>query len=122
MFLAREPQQNDSLDTAAHNIKAVQRLELTFTMATIALVKDAILALKDRTGSSSIAISKYIENEKKVGALQRQETPKRGRRSRRGDFLAQVVGMPQRSRLVSRSFRDGFGYFYLQSIKIVFDH
>lgn len=35
-------------------------------MATIALVKDAITALKDRTGSSSVAISKYIETEKKV--------------------------------------------------------
>ena len=91
-------------------------------MATIALVKDAILALKDRTGSSSIAISKYIENEKKVGAFKRQETPRGGRRSRGGDFLAQVVGMPQRSSPVSRSFRDGLDYFHFQSIKIVFGH
>lgn len=36
-------------------------------MSTISLVKDAILALKDRTGSSSIAINKWIETEKKVG-------------------------------------------------------
>ncbi|GKY94440.1 hypothetical protein MPSEU_000409800 [Mayamaea pseudoterrestris] len=35
-------------------------------MATIQLVKEAILALKDRTGSSNFAISKYIEMEKKV--------------------------------------------------------
>ena len=38
-------------------------------MATISLIKEAILALKDRTGSSVIAINKYIETEKKVGAL-----------------------------------------------------
>ena len=36
------------------------------TMATIALINEAILALKDRTGSSVIAINKYIESEKKV--------------------------------------------------------
>lgn len=35
-------------------------------MATIALVSEAILALKDRTGSSVIAINKWIESEKKV--------------------------------------------------------
>ena len=38
-------------------------------MSTIALIKEAILALKDRTGSSVIAINKWIETEKKVGAL-----------------------------------------------------
>ena len=35
-------------------------------MATILLVKESILALKDRTGSSVIAINKWIEAEKKV--------------------------------------------------------
>jgi linker histone H1 and H5 family len=35
-------------------------------MATISLIKEAIAALKDRTGSSVPAISKWIEGEKKV--------------------------------------------------------
>ncbi len=35
-------------------------------MATILLVKEAITALKDRTGSSVPAIMKWIESEKKV--------------------------------------------------------
>jgi linker histone H1 and H5 family len=35
-------------------------------MATIALIKEAIAVLKDRTGSSAMAINKYIETEKKV--------------------------------------------------------
>ena len=35
-------------------------------MATLTLVKEAIVALKDRTGSSTIAINKWIETEKKV--------------------------------------------------------
>jgi hypothetical protein len=35
-------------------------------MTTIALIKDAIMALKERTGSSVIAINKYLETEKKV--------------------------------------------------------
>jgi len=35
-------------------------------MSTIALIKEAIIALKDRTGSSTIAITKWIETEKKV--------------------------------------------------------
>eukprot|EP00934_Nitzschia_sp_Nitz4_P000477 Nitzschia sp. Nitz4//scaffold7_size249615//18182//19339//NITZ4_001139-RA/size249615-augustus-gene-0.18-mRNA-1//-1//CDS//3329558328//477//frame0 len=34
-------------------------------MATIILIKEAITALKDRTGSSPIAINKWIESEKK---------------------------------------------------------
>jgi linker histone H1 and H5 family len=38
-------------------------------MATIALIKEAIAALKDRTGSSAMAITKYIETEKKVRRL-----------------------------------------------------
>ena len=36
------------------------------TMTTLALIKEAILALKDRTGSSTIAINKWLESEKKV--------------------------------------------------------
>jgi linker histone H1 and H5 family len=36
------------------------------TMTTLQLIKEAIGALKDRTGSSVIAINKYIETEKKV--------------------------------------------------------
>jgi len=35
-------------------------------MATIQLITEAVLALKDRTGSSVIAINKWIEAEKKV--------------------------------------------------------
>jgi hypothetical protein len=35
-------------------------------MATIALVKESIVALKDRSGSSVIAINKWIEAERKV--------------------------------------------------------
>ena len=35
-------------------------------MATIKLIKEAIVALKDRTGSSVPAIKKWIETEKKV--------------------------------------------------------
>ena len=35
-------------------------------MATILLIKDSILALKDRTGSSVPAITKWIVAEKKV--------------------------------------------------------
>ena len=35
-------------------------------MSTLKIVKEAIAALKDRTGSSLIAINKWIETEKKV--------------------------------------------------------
>jgi hypothetical protein len=35
-------------------------------MATLELVKEALLALKDRTGSSVQAINKWVEAEKKV--------------------------------------------------------
>jgi len=35
-------------------------------MATLELIKEAIIALKDRTGSSIPAINKWIETEKKV--------------------------------------------------------
>jgi hypothetical protein len=35
-------------------------------MTTLQLIKEAIGALKERTGSSVIAINKYIETEKKV--------------------------------------------------------
>lgn len=38
-------------------------------MTTLALIKEAIGALKDRTGSSTIAINKWIESEKKVGSF-----------------------------------------------------
>ena len=46
-------------------------------MATIALIKEAILALKDRTGSSVIAISKWIETEKKVRNVGREPSEMR---------------------------------------------
>jgi linker histone H1 and H5 family len=36
-------------------------------MATIKIIKEAIAGLKDRTGSSVPAITKWIETEKKVG-------------------------------------------------------
>jgi hypothetical protein len=36
------------------------------TMATLQLIKEAIGALKERTGSSVVAINKYLETEKKV--------------------------------------------------------
>jgi hypothetical protein len=35
-------------------------------MATLDIIKEAIAALKDRTGSSLVAINKWIESEKKV--------------------------------------------------------
>jgi hypothetical protein len=35
-------------------------------MATIEIIKEAIVALKDRTGSSVPAITKWLETEKKV--------------------------------------------------------
>ena len=38
-------------------------------MPTLQLVKEAIKALKDRNGSSAVAITKWIENEKKVGKI-----------------------------------------------------
>jgi hypothetical protein len=38
-------------------------------MTTLQLIKEAIGALKDRTGSSVIAINKYIETEKKVRSV-----------------------------------------------------
>lgn len=38
-------------------------------MTTIVQVKEAIAALKDRTGSSVVAISKWLESEKKVSVL-----------------------------------------------------
>jgi len=38
-------------------------------MATIELVKEAISAMKDRTGSSLPAINKWIESEKKVSSI-----------------------------------------------------
>ena len=37
-------------------------------MATIGIIKEAIAALKDRTGSSVPAINKWIESEKQVSA------------------------------------------------------
>lgn len=40
-------------------------------MATIALIKDALLALKDRTGSSLPAIKKWIEASKSVSENRR---------------------------------------------------
>jgi linker histone H1 and H5 family len=38
-------------------------------MATLSLVKQAIIALKDRTGSSVPAINKYLEQNEKVCAV-----------------------------------------------------
>lgn len=38
-------------------------------MATLELIKEAVLALKDRTGSSIPAIKKWIETEKKVSRI-----------------------------------------------------
>ncbi len=42
------------------------------TMTTIVLIKEAILALKDRTGSSIPAITKWLETEKKVSLFERK--------------------------------------------------
>jgi linker histone H1 and H5 family len=36
------------------------------TMTTLSLIKEAIVALKDRSGSSVIAINKFLETEKQV--------------------------------------------------------
>lgn len=35
-------------------------------MSTIEIIKEAVIALKDRTGSSIPAINKWLESEKKV--------------------------------------------------------
>jgi hypothetical protein len=42
---------------------------LSTTMATIQLIKEAVMAIKDRSGSSVIAINKWIESEKKVSPI-----------------------------------------------------
>jgi hypothetical protein len=47
-------------------------------MATIALVKESIVALKDRSGSSVIAINKWIEAERKVSQPILSEPVRRG--------------------------------------------
>jgi hypothetical protein len=48
------------------NCLAKRFIESLTTMATLDIVKEAILALKDRTGSSNQAINKWIEAEKNV--------------------------------------------------------
>jgi hypothetical protein len=48
------------------NCLAKRFIESLTTMATLEIVKEAILALKDRTGSSNQAINKWIEAEKNV--------------------------------------------------------
>jgi hypothetical protein len=58
LILTDDPSQNQPLNQTDSY--------LLLTMATISLIKEAIIALKDRTGSSSQAINKYIEGEKKV--------------------------------------------------------
>jgi hypothetical protein len=45
------------------------------TMSTLLLIKEAILALKDRSGSSAIAINKYLESEKKVRVVFIEKEP-----------------------------------------------
>lgn len=42
-------------------------------MPTLQLVKEAIKALKDRNGSSVVAITKWIENEKKASERKRYD-------------------------------------------------
>lgn len=46
--------------------------QATSTMTTIVLIKEAITALKDRTGSSIPAITKWLETEKKVSIFERK--------------------------------------------------
>jgi hypothetical protein len=48
---------------------SIDQLAQHLTMATIVLIKEAIVSLKDRTGSSVSAINKFIESEKKVGSI-----------------------------------------------------
>ena len=38
-------------------------------MSTIEIIKEAVIALKDRTGSSIPAINKWLESEKKVRTI-----------------------------------------------------
>lgn len=47
----------------------VSRPRPLFTMATLELIKESIVAQKDRTGSSTIAITRWIEANKKVRPL-----------------------------------------------------
>jgi linker histone H1 and H5 family len=65
-FSTRPEKQNTSIKTNATT-------QTTATMTTIELIKEAIGALKERTGSSVIAINKYIETEKKVRSSGRCE-------------------------------------------------
>ena len=46
-------------------------------MSTIKIVIEAITALKDRTGSSVIAINKWIESEKKVSSTYRLQAERK---------------------------------------------
>lgn len=57
-------------------------------MATIKIIKEAIGALKERTGSSVIAINKWIEAEKKVGYCKQHKK----RSCSKGFFSEAVVG------------------------------
>jgi linker histone H1 and H5 family len=65
-FSTRPEKHNDAINTNATT-------QTTATMTTIELIKEAIGALKERTGSSVIAINKYIETEKKVRSSGRCE-------------------------------------------------
>ena len=57
-------------------------------MPTLQLVKEAIKALKDRQGSSAVAITKWIEKEKKV-------------RSRSGEIAIMYLMRPCGVKLIS---------------------
>jgi hypothetical protein len=51
------------------NCLAKRFIESLSTMATLEIVKEAVLALKDRTGSSVPAINKWVEAEKNVSSI-----------------------------------------------------
>jgi hypothetical protein len=73
------------------------------TMSTIEIVKEAIGALKDRTGSSVIAMNKWIETEKKVSRFE----PSTARSHFRGRientfFLAIFRRRPKMASAISR--------------------
>ena len=64
-------------------------------MATINQIKEAIVALKDRTGSSIVAINKWLETEKKVSCFDGFRALFQLRGSVRISFFLQILRVGQ---------------------------
>jgi hypothetical protein len=63
-------------------------------MSTIEIVKEAIVALKDRTGSSVPAMNKWIETEKKVSRFEPSIARSHFRVLRRNTAFLRQIGAP----------------------------